>query len=414
MGDAFLNKTSTSTGTGTPTATVPILQSLQSINGEFGNNTSTTYSLLMTGTGGPGTNRFAFVYFPHGDGTNRFVLSPFTVNKTTGAITKQSDLVVWHNTTVTTSRASTVGFTTIEGGGKVTYAGHVVPPGNSGNTYGYGYASLTDNNTLQQSGFQADSSGYIPNGHYVQLGFNSDYRGMQSFFGAVSNQTRHLNWSSSTGAPSIGGLTSNTNTSTNYGISIFGQFGLIPTSSTPVSLWLYQNSSGVLQMRAYNTSGTSYDHNVSTVGGFTLASQGLSFHLQDGSVVIFPSGGGAYRLTSYNGTLQPLSSGSPWSLPRTYFRSQTITSIGNDEFICTVQSNNFNPPLLIKFKIDPVLGFIRLGSVVLPLTALEAGYTSNSVLKAIRNNSNVYDKLLVGISTTGSQSAMVFAMPTFT
>ena len=286
-----------------------------------------------------------------GNAAHTFVL--FSVNQTTGAITRENITNVYQ--TSQGSDYSTFSRCSDEWTGRYCYSGNIPNSGSSGHTYGYD-AVLIYNTSGSSSSSRASNNNYYPQGNSSNINYVAPNE--RRIGGAVNQSLTVYAGSNSKAAPcefkfsySSSSLSmtnsqyqafSTSATSTNYGVNGFWQWD--PSYTQPYFSNFLSVSEGLYGK--VRTSG-SWTNARSSMG---LQESRYFFHLSSGNVVFWDSGT-PYKIDT-SGTFTKLTDGSQSVLSLARAGSyQAVTfcwNIGQDEWLQHYPGGKF-----MKFKFDP-------------------------------------------------------------
>ena len=373
---------------------------------------NTTYSVCLRAAGGTKGNSFFFARLEQSYSNNqtRLRVYPFTVNRSTGAISWGSKQNVWHNTS--SYGYSTTFFNDVNGTGSVFAGGHNKYPGYTSHVFGYSYFHVTESGSVSGS-YSYTNADHGYNGGYSHLPTSETTGRMISagYNGNASSRAYYRTHSVSGSSISIGGLSNlGSDTSTSYGVSMISQPGVYQSGNQVVGAIYYRTSNSNYYIRTISANGNVADHSVSN-----WSSNAKGFQMANGDVIIYSSTHSPMRFTAYNSS-STMSSSKPFPGGAMYY-SFSHMGLGNDEFILSLNSSSvlaFGMPLL-KATLDPTYGFTVTGIAEIPaLTSvgMESSYTGMYPLYANESDSQP-DKILFVRHESNYIRAKVLDFPTF-
>lgn len=384
----------------------------QQISNETNWEGNTTYSACLRAAGGTKGNSFFFARLERNSSATdtRLRVYPFTVNRSTGAITWGSAQNVWYNSSG--SGYSTTFFNDVAGTGSVFSGGHNMYPGYSSHVFGYSYFHVTEGGSVSGSysytnadhGYNGGFS-HLPTsettGRMISAGYNAN----------ASSRAYYRTHSVSGSSISIGGSSSlGSDTSTSYGVSMISQPGVYQSGNQVVGAIYYRTSNSNYYLRTISANGSVADHSVSD-----WSSNAKGFQMANGDVIIYSNSHSPMRFTAYNSS-STMSSSKPFPGGSMYYSFSHI-GLGNDEFILSLSGSSvlaFGMPLL-KATLDATYGFTVTGVAEIPaLTSvgMESSYTGMYPLYANESDSQP-DKMLFVRQNSNYIRAKVLDFPTF-
>lgn len=384
----------------------------QQISNETNWDASTTYQVCLRAAGGTKGNSFFFARLErNSSATNtRLRVYPFTVNRSTGAITWGSAQNVWYNSSG--SGYSTTFFNDVAGTGSVFAGGHNVYPGYTSHMFGYSYFHVTESGSVSGS-YSYTNADHGYNGGFTHLPTSETTGRMISagYNANASSRAYYRTHSVSGSSISIGGLSNlSSDTSTSYGVSMIPQPGVYQSGNQVVGAIYYRTSSTNYYLRTISANGSVADHSVSN-----WTSNAKGFQMANGDVIIYSSSHSPMRFTAYNSS-STMSSANPFPGGSMYYSFQHM-GLGNDEFILSIGGSSvieFGKPLL-KATLDATYGFTVTGVAEIPaLTSvgMESSYTGMYPLYANESDSQP-DKILFVRHQSNYIRAKVLDFPTF-
>jgi hypothetical protein len=370
--------------------------SLDYITYGVNNQSSQSYTKAFNHGGG----QFSFANCPTYDSgatTSQFYVQPFTVNQTTGAITKGTGSAVWSNGSGN-GGVSTGTWGQGYNGQHCFHHGHNVFPGNGTSNRTYGTTAWV------VSGNSVSGGTYTTNNSYATLSNEESFTGVS---GTTSywmpnvyngNAYKHL-YSYTPGSLSN---TSNenlsSNTSTNYTISVAKQFGT--TGVQGGGLHFYQNSNGLGQVRAYNSSGSTlstYAQQDIMTANYSANTQAVGIELSNGNQLYYTNNGTV--ILKSGSTLSNVTSSADYlPIETNSFRPLSwFTPVSQDTWFA------FNPSVneLVKFRVNPSTYKITI--------------VGSKVITNLLNNNSIareYTGRYTGVWVTGSNNQFIVAVTT--
>ena len=384
----------------------------QQVSNETNWEGNTTYSACLRAAGGTKGNSFFFARLERNSSVNatRLRVYPFTVNRSTGAITWGSAQNVWYNSS--DSGYSTTYFNDVAGTGSVFAGGHNAYPGYTSHQFGYSYFHVTEGGSVSGS-YSYTNADHGYNGGYTHLPTSETTGRMISagYNANASSRAYYRTHSVSGSSISIGGLSNlGSDTSTSYGVSMIPQPGVYQSGNQVVGAIYYRTSSSSYYLRTISANGSVADHSVSD-----WSSNAKGFQMANGDVIIYSNNHSPMRFTAYNSS-STMSSAKPFPGGYMYYSFQHI-GLGNDEFILSVGSSSvleFGKPLL-RATLDATYGFTITGAADIPaLTSvgMDSSYTGMYPLYANESDSQP-DKILFVRHYSNYIRAKVLDFPTF-
>ena len=396
--------------------TVPTIYDEETISNDSGWQGNTTYSCCMRTAGGKKGNTFFFARLEQNSSITdtRLRVYPFTVNRSTGAITWGSASNVWYNSSG--SGHSTTFWTGPDGTGAVFAGGHNQYPGYSSHVFGYSKfivnanGTLTDNSAVYTNADHGYNGVYyslptsISTGYFSSAGYNANASSRAYF------RQHYMNGSSI----SVGSLTNlGSDTSTSYNVGFIAQPGVYQSGNQVASMVYYRINSANYRLRVTAANGNSADTTVSN-----WDSGALAFQMTNGDVILYSSAHTVMRFTAYNSKTDLTTANAlPGSTGQ--FGSFMNFGLGNNEFVLSLSSSSpftFGFPL-IKATLNSTTGFSISGvsPVINPVVALgvNSSYTGMFPLYANDNDANP-DKLLIASHDSNLIRVKVIDFPTFT
>ena len=373
---------------------------------------NTTYSVCLRAAGGTKGNSFFFARLERNSAATdtRLRVYPFTVNRSTGAISWGSAQNVWYNSS--SNGYSTTFFNDVAGTGSVFAGGHNKYPGYTSHQFGYSYFHVTESGSVSGS-YSYTNADHGYNGGYSHLpaSENSGYMISAGYNANASSRAYYRTTSVNGSSISIGGLSSlGSDTSTSYGVSMIPQPGVYQSGNQVVGAIYYRTSGSSYYIRTISANGNVADHSVSN-----WSSNAKGFQLTNGDVIIYSDNHSPMKFTSYNSS-STMSSSKPFPGGSMYYSFQHI-GLGNNEFILSIGSSSvleFGKPLL-RATLDPTYGFTVTGTAEIPAlmsVGMESSYTGMYPLYANESDSQP-DKILFVRHTSGYIRAKVTDFPTF-
>ena len=373
---------------------------------------NTTYSVCLRAAGGTKGNSFFFARLERNSSANntRLRVYPFTVNRSTGAISWGSAQNVWYNSSG--SGYSTTFFNDVAGTGSVFAGGHNMYPGYSGHVFGYSYFHVTEGGSVSGS-YSYTNADHGYNGGFSHLPTSETTGRMISggYNANASSRAYYRTHSVSGSSISIGGLQNpSSDTSTTYGVSMIPQPGVYQSGNQVVGMMYYRTSSSNYYVKTISANGNTYNHSVSN-----WSSNAKGFQMANGDVILYSTTHSPMRFTSYSSS-STMSSSKPFPGGNMHYSFQHM-GLGNDEFILSLSGSSvlaFGMPLL-KATLDATTGFTVTGIAEIPaLTSvgMESSYTGMYPLYANESDSQP-NKMLFVRHESSYIRAKVTDFPTF-
>jgi hypothetical protein len=384
----------------------------QQISNESNWTGSSSYSVCLRAAGGTKGNSFFFAKLEYNSPSTdtRLRVYPFTVNRSTGAISWGSAQNVWYNSSG--SGTSTTFFNDVAGTGSVFAGGHNQYPGYSSHKFGYSYFHVTESGSVSGS-YSYTNADHGYNGGFSHLPTSETTgRMISAGYNANASSRAHYRTHSVSGSSiSIGGLSSlGSDTSTSYGVSMICQPGVYQSGNQVVGMIYYRTSGSSYYVRTISANGNTSNHSVSG-----WSSNAKAFQMANGDVILYSTAHSPMRFTSYSSS-STMSSAKPFPGGTMYY-SFSHMGLGNDEFILSIDNSSvidFGKPLL-KATLDATTGFNVTGVAEIPaLTSvgMESSYTGMYPLYANESDSQP-DKILFVRHNSNSIRAKVLDFPTF-
>ena len=384
----------------------------QQIANDYNWDANTTYSVCLRAAGGTKGNSFFFARLERNSPSTdtRLRVYPFTVNRSTGAISWGSAQNVWYNSS--SNGYSTTFFNDVAGTGSVFAGGHNKYPGYTSHVFGYSYFHVTESGSVSGS-YSYTNADHGYNGGYSHLPTSETTGNMiSSGYNANASSRAYYRTTSVNGSSiSIGGLSSlGSDTSTSYGVSMIPQPGVYQSGNQVVGAIYYRTSGSSYYIRTISANGNVADHSVSN-----WSSNAKGFQMTNGDVIIYSDNHSPMKFTAYNSS-STMSSSKPFPGGSMYYSFQHM-GLGNNEFILSIGSSSvleFGKPLL-RATLDPTYGFTVTGTAEIPaLTSvgMESSYTGMYPLYANESDSQP-DKILFVRHTSSYIRAKVTDFPTF-
>ena len=298
----------------------------------------------------------------------------FSVNQTTGAITKKGSASLY-NTSITYDYSTFVG-TSDEWSGRYTYSGNIPRSGSSGHQYGYNQGLVNWNgSSVTVTGTNVYDANYYPGGNnretssYVSPS-ERRYGGAATHILPMYNTSsraipiqHRYNYSTSSinAAVSQGTIISaSTITSTNYTVRHFWQWDV---TNEPYYDYFFSQPEGLFARTRSSGSWSLFQS-----GG--LDQQSTVFHLSNGNIIVYYSGA-AYMVTS-GGTKTTLTAsgtinaGAEVARYSSYGNCTAVMNIGEDEWLVAGIGGGW----FWKFTINPTTGVVTESNKLQSLSVL--------------------------------------------
>ena len=298
----------------------------------------------------------------------------FSVNQTTGAITKKGSASLY-NTSITYDYSTFVG-TSDEWSGRYTYSGNIPRSGSSAHQYGYNQGLVNWNgSSVSVTGTNVVDGTYYPGGNnretssYVSPS-ERRYGGAATHILAMYNTSskaipiqHRYNYSTSSinAAVSQGTIISaSTITSTNYTVRHFWQWDV---TNEPYYDYFFSQPEGLFARTRSSGSWSLFQS-----GG--LDQQSTVFHLSNGNIIVYYSGA-AYMVTS-GGTKTTLTASGTINAGAEVARYQSqgnctaVMNIGEDEWLVAGIGGGW----FWKFTINPTTGVVTESNKLQSLSVL--------------------------------------------
>ena len=327
-----------------------------------GYNTATYMYSLFRAAGGPKGNTFFWGMVQYKGSVTRYMVYPFTVDRTTGAITKHSEQQVWYNGSY--GSYSTTYHHTVDGTGAIFSGGHNPYPGYSSHKFGYTRYVVDSNGSVHGGTYSYSNADHGYNGAYTSLPSSENSGKMISGgYNANSSSRAHyrIHTVSGTSISSSGVNMFGSDTSTTYGINMVHSPGVYQSGNQVVSLLYFRYSGSDYRVRAVAANGNTYDTQVDN-----WTSQARAYQLDDGSVILFSTSHQPIKFTTYS-NVQTLSNHSgSWPGTSLGYMPNYDFGIGGGEFIFGLDGNSpfkFALPLLRAKLTDSSWTFTGLATI---------------------------------------------------
>lgn len=380
-----------------------------------GYNTATYMYSLFRAAGGLKGNTFFWGMVQYKNSVTRYMVYPFTVDRTTGAITKHSENQVWYNGSY--GSYSTTYHHTVDGTGAVFSGGHNPYPGYSSHKFGYTRYVVDSNGSVHGGTYSYSNADHGYNGAYTALPTSENSGKMISGGYSANNSSRahnRIHTVSGTSISSSGINMFGSDTSTTYGINMVASPGVYQSGNQVVSLLYFRYSDSDYRVRAVSANGNTSD---AQVDGWS--SQARAYQLDDGTVILFSSAHQPMKFTSYNNYQTLNSHGGSWPGSSLGYMPNYDFGIGGGEFIFGLDNNTpfkLGVPFIRAKLTDSSWTYTGIGSIP---EHLKLGYTNNysgMIPLYSSSSASLPDKLLMHDQGSSGKtlSMKVIDFPTFT
>ena len=316
-----------------------------------GYNTATYMYNCYRAQGGLKGNTFFWGMVQYKGSVTRYMVYPFSVDRTTGSITKHSENQVWYNGNY--GSYSTTYHHTVDGTGAIFSGGHNPYPGYSSHVFGYTRYLVDANGSVHGGTYSYSNADHGYYGAYKALPTTSNSGYMISGgYNANSSSRAHYRTHtvSGTSISSSGVSMFGSDTSTTYGVNMVSSPGVYQSGNQVADMLYFRYSGSDYRIKVIAANGNMTEVQVSNWDGNARA-----YQLSDGSVILFSRNHSPIKFTTYNNYQTLNNPQGTWPGQSYSYMPNLDFGIGNDTFICSL--DNYTP-----FKFGLPLLRAHLGS----------------------------------------------------
>ena len=298
----------------------------------------------------------------------------FSVNQTTGAITKKGSASLY-NTSINYDYSTFVA-TSDEWSGRYTYSGNIPRSGSSGHQYGYNQGLVNWNgSSVTVTGTNTYNASYYPGGNHRETSAyvapsERRYGGAATHILPMYNTSsraipiqHRYNYSTSSISAAVSHgtvISASTITSTNYTVRHFWQWDV---TNEPYYDYFHSMPEGLYARTRSNGSWSLFQS-----GG--LSDQSSVFHLSNGNIIVYYSGsaymvtsGGSKTTLTASGTIN---AGADLARYSSYGNCTAVMNVGEDEWLVAGIGGGW----FWKFTINPTTGVVTESNRLQSLSVL--------------------------------------------